>query len=68
MVLYLDRSKTPAEREGVYMCLREDQESVLQEDQRNRVKAALCEEFGEIKSFTTTIGKPGQSGYTRTRT
>ncbi|MEC1581131.1 polysaccharide pyruvyl transferase family protein [Bacillus subtilis] len=57
MVLYLDRSKTPAEREGVYMCLREDQESVLQEDQRNRVKAALFEEFGEIKSFTTTIGR-----------
>ncbi len=34
MVLYLDRSKAPAEREGVYMCLREDQESVLQEEQR----------------------------------
>lgn len=57
MVLYLDRSKAPAEREGVYMCLREDQESVLQEEQRNRVKAALCEEFGEIKPFTTTIGR-----------
>lgn len=57
MVLYLDRSKTPAEREGVYMCLREDQESVLQEDERNRVKAALFEEFGDIKAFTTTIGR-----------
>lgn len=39
------------------MCLREDQESVLQEGQRNRVKAALIEAFGEIKSFTTTIGR-----------
>lgn len=57
MVLYLDRSSTPADREGVYMCLREDQESVLQEDQRNRVKAALFDEFGDIKAFTTTIGR-----------
>lgn len=39
------------------MCLREDQESVLQEDERNRVKAALFEEFGDIKAFTTTIGR-----------
>ncbi|MEC1613677.1 polysaccharide pyruvyl transferase family protein [Bacillus mojavensis] len=57
MVLYLDRSNTSAEREGVYICLREDQESVLKEEQRNRVKAALFDEFGEIKAFTTTVGR-----------
>ncbi|MDR4227989.1 pyruvyl transferase [Bacillus mojavensis] len=57
MVLYLDRSNASAEREGVYICLREDQESVLQEEQRNRVKAALFDEFGEIKAFTTTVGR-----------
>ncbi|MEC1288769.1 polysaccharide pyruvyl transferase family protein [Bacillus mojavensis] len=57
MVLYLDRSNTSAEREGVYICLREDQESVLQEEQRNRVKTALFDEFGEIKAFTTTVGR-----------
>ncbi|WP_121643331.1 polysaccharide pyruvyl transferase family protein [Bacillus vallismortis] len=57
MVLYLDKSKTPAERNGVYMCLREDQESVFKEDERNKVKAALVEEFGDIKAFTTTIGR-----------
>lgn len=57
MVLYLDRSNASAEREGVYICLREDQESVLHEEQRNRVKAALFDEFGEIKAFTTTVGR-----------
>ncbi|MEC1620543.1 polysaccharide pyruvyl transferase family protein [Bacillus mojavensis] len=57
MVLYLNRSNTSAEREGVYICLREDQESVLKEEQRNRVKAALFDEFGEIKAFTTTVGR-----------
>lgn len=57
MVLYLDRSNASAEREGVYICLREDQESVLQKEQRNRVKTALFDEFGEIKAFTTTVGR-----------
>ncbi|KAA6447474.1 polysaccharide pyruvyl transferase family protein [Bacillus atrophaeus] len=57
MVLYLDKSAHRAEREGVYICLREDRESALGEEQRHRLKDALAGEFGDIKSFTTTIGR-----------
>ncbi|MBT2635506.1 polysaccharide pyruvyl transferase family protein [Bacillus sp. ISL-26] len=57
MVLYLDKSEQHVPREGIFHCLREDRESALTDDERNRVKAALAEEYGELHSFTTTVGR-----------
>ncbi|MES5395854.1 polysaccharide pyruvyl transferase family protein [Bacillus amyloliquefaciens] len=57
MVLYLDKSERRLPREGIYLCLREDRESALTAEERTVVKEALAEEYGELHSFTTTVGR-----------
>ena len=56
MVLYLDKSERRIPREGIYLCLREDKESALTAEDRTMVKEALAKEYGELYSFTTTVG------------
>ncbi|WP_426616512.1 polysaccharide pyruvyl transferase family protein [Bacillus velezensis] len=57
MVLYLDKSERHIPREGIYLCLREDKESALTAEDRTMVKEALAKEYGELHSFTTTVGR-----------
>ncbi len=45
------------------MCLREDQESVLQEDERNRVKAALLQNSAKSNLYDNDWA-PGQPRFT----
>ncbi|MFN2744358.1 MULTISPECIES: polysaccharide pyruvyl transferase family protein [unclassified Bacillus (in: firmicutes)] len=56
MVLYLKKEQQ-TERDGVFVCLREDKESFLKPEERKTLLSAVRDEYGEAKTFTTTIGK-----------
>ncbi|MED1739280.1 polysaccharide pyruvyl transferase family protein [Bacillus swezeyi] len=56
MVLYLKKEQQ-SERDGVFICLRDDKESFLKPEERETLLKAVNDEYGEAKTFTTTIGK-----------
>ena len=56
MVLYLKKEQQ-AERDGILVCLRNDKESFLKTEERQALLQAVRDEYGEVKTFTTTIGK-----------
>ncbi|KKB73527.1 MULTISPECIES: polysaccharide pyruvyl transferase family protein [Bacillus] len=56
MVLYLKKEKQE-ERDGILVCLRDDKESFLKKEERKALLKAVTDEYGGVRTFTTTIGK-----------
>lgn len=56
MVLYLKKEQQ-SERDGVLVCLREDKESFLRPEEREKLMKAVGDEYGGVQTFTTTIGR-----------
>ncbi|EEL48452.1 MULTISPECIES: polysaccharide pyruvyl transferase family protein [Bacillus cereus group] len=56
MVLYLDESIESNQRKGILLCLRNDKESCLDDNQRKEIKQSINEHHGHFEEFTTTVG------------
>jgi len=64
MVLYLNEREESKERINIMVCLRDDKESYLDSNSREKIKKAIDERYKSFETFTTTIGR-GVNNHTR---